>query len=125
MKLIGPLNSGPAVGEDGSATANKDSVVSFSGNVVGVYVKYNDSPPAATTDVTIKTKGNSLPSYNILVITNGATAGLFLPRKLISSDAGVASDSIYDLIPIDDMVNVTIAGANANDNVDVWLLMES
>lgn len=125
MKLVGPLNSGAAVGADGSATANNDSVVPFSGNVVGVYVKYNGDPPAGTTDVTIKTKGNSTPSYNILVITNGATDGLFLPRKLICSDAGVASDSVYDLIPVDDKINVTIAGANAADNVDVWLLMES
>ncbi len=48
LKYIGPINSGAAVGSNGSATASTTTQV-VSGRVIGVYVRYNDSPPAGTT----------------------------------------------------------------------------
>lgn len=123
LRFIGPINSGAAAGSAGSATADADYGRIVSGLLVGVYVRYNDSPPGATTDVTLKTKGNSTPSYNLLVLTDAATDGLFLPRLPANDTAGGAETPVDQLIPVHDDVNVAIAGANAGDSADVWLLL--
>jgi hypothetical protein len=126
LHLAGPFNSGAAVGGNGVATANANSPQRLTGRVVGIYVKYNDSPPAATTDVTIKTVGTSPapPTYNLLVLTDGATDGWRYPQVQIHTTAGVAIDAEYTPLVIDDYINVAIAQANAADNVDVWLMLE-
>lgn len=125
MNIVGPFNSGVAAGGAGVATANTDSTTRITGYVVGVYVKYNDSPPAGTTDVTVKTKGTSpaAPSLTFLSIANAATDGWFWPRVQIHTTAGAAITDQYDWPAIDDLINVTIAQANNADNVDVWLMV--
>jgi len=125
IRLVGPLNSGAAVGGNGAATAAATSTVEIRGFVSAVYVKYNDAPPAGTTDVTIATQGTSpnAPARTILALTNAATDGYFQPQVNVSSTAGAAQAAIWTPIPIADYVTVTIAQANAADNVDVWLLM--
>lgn len=124
MRLIGPLNTGVAVGSNGSATANNTTSVPVSGLIYGVYVKYNDSPPAGTTDVTIATLGTSPspPALTILTLTNAATDGWFYPRHVNHSNAGVAA-ATTEAVPVFDFIKVTIAQANAPDSVDVWLLV--
>jgi hypothetical protein len=131
MKMYGPLNSGAAAGSAGSATANATGTARICGEVYGVYVKYNDSPPAATTDVTIATLGTSPfpPTVTILSLANAATDGWFYPRIALASTAGAAitydgTRPIYGCIPVDDYIKVTIAQANSADNVDVWLLVD-
>lgn len=131
IKLAGPYNTGPAVGANGSATANSTSKL-LSGRVLAVYVKYNDSPPAGTCDVTIATLGTapSAPTLAILTLTNTATDGWFYPRHQVHSSAGAAllyaanGEIVAEAVPIHDQVKFTIAGANAADNADVWLLLE-
>ena len=125
MRLYGPLNSGAAAGSAGSATANADSSIRLIGRVVGIYVKYNDSPPAATTDVTIKAIGTSPapPTYNLLVLTNAATDGWFYPRVQVCDTAGSAIANEYTPLVLHDYINLAIAQANAADNVDIWLLL--
>lgn len=126
MHVAGPFNSGAAVGNNGVATANADSPQRLTGRVVGIYVKYNDSPPAGTTDVVIKTKGTSpaAPSYNLLSLTDQATDGWRYPQAQIHTVAGVAIDGEYTPLLVDDYINVKIDQANAGDNVDVWLMLE-
>jgi hypothetical protein len=128
MRSIGPLNSGVAVGTDGEATANTDSAVVVSGRVVGVSVRYNDSPPAATTDVVIKTKGTAprIPTITLLTLTDSATDVFKMPRAITHGTTGsvLASLAVAEPYPIDDFVNVKIDDANAGDSVDVWLLLE-
>jgi hypothetical protein len=124
MPIVGPFNSGVASGSSGSATANADTPIVITGLITGAYVRYNDSPPAGTTDVTIKTKGTNAPSYNILVLTNAATDGLFIPRKQAVDPTGAAITGANEVIPVDDYLNIAIAQANANDSVDVWLYVE-
>jgi hypothetical protein len=94
--------------------------------VQGIYVKYNHSPPAGTTDVTVKTVGTSPapPTYNLLVLTNAATDGWFYPRVQVHDTAGSAIAAEYTPLLIHDLVNVTIAQANDADNVDVWFLLD-
>lgn len=118
----GPINSGTAAGSAGSATNNNTHPTKIDGEVIGAYVRYNDSPPA-TTDVTIATAGAySVPAYNLLVLTNVNTSGYYPIAHAAYNAAGGAS--LSNLPPaIMDKVIVTIAGADAGDSVDVWLFV--
>lgn len=126
MQLYGPLNSGVAAGGVGVATSTASSTVVLKGRVQGIYVKYNDSPPAGTTDVTVKTVGASPspPAYNFLVLTNAATDGWFYPRVQVHDTAGSAIAAEYTPLLIHDLINVTIAQANNSDSIDVWILLD-
>jgi hypothetical protein len=118
LSLVGPLNSGAAVGNDGAATVASTSASIVIGHIVAVYVRYNGDPPAATTDVTVSTAGGSTPAYNVVVLTNTATSGLYILRK----GAAAIADS-GDMVPVHDKIVITIAGANAGDSADVWLMV--
>lgn len=132
IQVFGPFNSGAAAGSAGSATANATTSHPLVGEVLAVYVKYNDSPPAGTTDVTIATAGTSgaPPALTFLTITDGATDGYRYPRTIMQDLVGATTtfdgtNEIYGPVVIADKVKVTIAQANAADNVDVWLMMRS
>ena len=131
MSLIGPINSGTAAGSAGSATANNTTTTIISGRVVSLYVKYNDSPPAGTTDVTIQTLGTSPspPTRVLLTLTNAATDGYFQPSVPMHDNAGAAvtfdgTNELYVAPYVHDKIKVTIAQANSGDSVDVWLMVE-
>ncbi|MGH9158203.1 MAG: hypothetical protein ACRD1K_20735 [Acidimicrobiales bacterium] len=112
------------------ATANVDTPNPIVGKVLAIFIKYNDTPPA-TTDVVIKTKGLSPapPTTTILTRTNTGTDGLFYPRAQVHDSAGTgvnyaATFPIYEPVPVHDKLNISIAQANDNDSVDVWLLVD-
>lgn len=130
IQWFGPINSGAATGGSGSATANSTSK-KLRGKIHAVYVKYNDSPPAGTTDVTVATAGASpyVPAITILTLTNTATDVLKYPRVQVHGTDGTAltmdgTRILTDKIAVDDGIKVTIAQANNDDNVDVWIALE-
>lgn len=130
INYVGPLNSGVAAGSNGSATNNTTTAQVITGRVLGVYVRYNDSPPAGTTTATIATANSTYPAQTILSIVNAATSGWFFPRVALHSNAGAAvtydgTRPIYDAQPVSDNLKVTISGANAGDSIDVWLMVEN
>ena len=120
--LYGPINSGAAVGADGSATVTAYSTTEIRGLIYALYVKYNGDKPAST-DVTISTKGTSpkVPSIPILTLTDANTDGLFLPRINAHSVLGVVDTSGDKHIPISDFLKIVVAQANTDDTVDVWV----
>lgn len=126
IRLVGPLNSGVAVGSAGSATANADTTAIVTGRVRAIYIKYNHSPPAGTTDVVIATKGTSPspPTRALLTITNAATDAWFYPVVQADDTVGAAITDAYTAIAVYDLVNVKIDDADAGDSVDVWILLE-
>ncbi|MEA1998246.1 MAG: hypothetical protein U9N61_02820 [Euryarchaeota archaeon] len=130
ISLKGPLNSGNAAGEDGSATNNTDTTQPVVGKVLAVYLRYNDSPPAGTTDVIIATAGTDIPgAQTILSLPNAASDGWFYPREPVEDNAGSdvtfdGTNEIYAPYAIHDKVNVKIAQANSGDSVDAWLILE-
>ncbi len=128
-RLAGPFNSGAAAGGAGVATANLTSTIRVKGKVLAVGVEYLDSPPAGTTDVTIATSGSIGPTQTILTLTNAATDGWFYPRTPAQDPTGTdvtydATNEIYIPFAIDDTITITIAQANNDDNVNVWLILE-
>lgn len=130
MRLLGPIYSGAAVGNNGAATANADTNNMVAGRVIAVGVTYLDSPPAGTTDVVVATTGANGPAQTILSIANAATNGWWYPRAATHSTAGAAllyaagGAAVGDYLAISDVVNVKIDQANAGDGVNVWLLLE-
>lgn len=123
MQIVGPFNSTPA---DASGDATWTTPSAMIGYVYGIYVKYNDSPPA-TTDVTISTQGTGsrAPATTLLTLTNANTDGWFYPRVTAHDTAGASVATEYLPQSISDQVKITVAGAALADHVDVWLVMDS
>ncbi len=65
------INTGPAVGADGSASATAYSP-HVSGKVLAVYVAYLNSPPAGTTDFTLSDEADPT-AESIITLVNAAT----------------------------------------------------
>lgn len=130
INMIGPINSGAAVGSNGSATSSITTGQTLSGRVLAAYIKYNDSPPAGTTTATIASANVNYPGQTVLSVVNSATSGWYFPRVAVHSNAGAAvtydgTRPIYEAQPICDNLKITISGANAADNIDVWLMLEN
>ena len=125
IDFIGPINTGAAAGGAGVATANATSTATVTGLLLGFQIRHNDSPPAATTDVTIQATGGALPGRTLLTITNAATDGFFAVRggAVTTANASI-TDSAERLPLIRDYIKVTIAQANDADSVDVWAVVE-
>lgn len=128
--VIGPINTGTTAGGVGVSTANATTSINIIGTITAVYVKYNGSPPAGTTDVTIATQGTSPapPANTILTLTDAATDGWFYPRHQVHDEAGGgvtydATNEVYEAVQVHDKITVTIAQANDGDSADVWLLV--
>jgi hypothetical protein len=129
INYLGPINSGAAVGANGSATSSALTTGLVNGKVTGVYIKYNDAPPAGTCTATIATANVNYPGQTVLSVVNAATSGWFFPRVAVHSNAGAAvtydgTRPIYDAQPVHDQLKITISGVNAADNIDVYLLIE-
>lgn len=131
IQWFGPINTGAASGGAGAATANNTTTIPLRGKVHAVYIKYNDVPPAGTTDVTVATLGTSprVPAITLLSIANAATDVMKYPRVQVHGTDGAAltldgTRIAFDKIAVDDHIKVTIAQANDNDNVDVWIALE-
>lgn len=128
MNLVGPYNSGAATGSAGSATANTDYPTNIEGRVMAVYVDYKGTVPPATIDVTIATKGTApnAPAMTILVATNINADGWFFPHTIAHlNTTGAAIANVYVAgVPIHDCINVKIAQADSDNNVDVWFLVQ-
>lgn len=124
-RLIGPLSSGIAAGGAGVATANASTTTPIIGELMGVYIQYNDAPPAGTTDVVLSTVGSEPfpPTVSFLTRTNSATGGWFRPALQLCDGTGAAIAGAYGAVLLADFVNVKIDQANAGDSVSVWLLL--
>lgn len=130
MRLIGPITTPASSGGAGVSTASKTTDIVVCGEIAGVYLRYNDSPPAGTCDVTLVSAGVNHPAETILSISNAASDGWFYPRVGAQSVAGAAmlyaagGTAVPAGIPVADKLTLTIAQANDGDSVDAWLLVE-
>ncbi len=77
------------------------------GFLLDVYLNYATLAPA-TTDVTI-----SDPVFgNVLVKSNNVTDGWYMPRKQ-TCDPAAADTGLYDLIPLNGPLTITVAQSDA------------
>ena len=121
MSMFGPITTPASTGGAGASAATKVSDRPAVGVVMGIYIQYNDAPPAST-DVGVKTKGQSgvLPSIPIITLTDKNTNGFFVPRTPTYKADGTA-DGGYAPFVVNDYIQIDIAGANDGDSVSVWL----
>lgn len=109
----------------GNATATSSKPLS--GEIKAVYIAYAVTPNAAT-DVTIATAND--PVKTILTVTNNNTSGWYYPREIVQDTTGAdvtydGSNEVYEEIPVNDYVTVTVAQGDTDQTVDVWLLLGS
>jgi len=128
ISIAGPYNSGVCAGGAGVSTANANTP-RLTGKILAVYVKYNDSPPAGTTDVTLATVGTNMPAVTFLTLANAATDGWFYPRVQVHSVAGAlltldGTRTMVHELAISDLINVKIEQANDADSIDVTFVLE-
>ena len=118
--------TGAAAGGVGVATATSP-VKQIRGVIRSIDIAYIGSPPASTTDATVRTKGHSgQTATNILVVTNAATDGRFYPTHLLHDAAGAAEEdpTVGEGFPVDDGIDAVIAQANNDDSLIVTLNVE-
>jgi hypothetical protein len=82
------FRTGLAVGAPGAATATGRTNHAIVGRVTALFVEYQGSPPAGTTDVIVRTAGASGPVLTILTRTNTITGGWFYPRLVEHDEVG-------------------------------------
>ena len=121
------FSTGAAVGDPGSATATGYSP-HLAGKVQAVYVAYQDSPPAATTDFTLSDAADPA-SEAIISLTDGATNQKIYPRRVTEKNDGTdilytAGEEVYEPYAVCGPLEATIAQANAGDSVDVYVWLE-
>lgn len=122
MSDVVSFSTGAAAGGDGAATATGYSR-GIRGEIVAVYVNYQDSPPAATTDFTLADESD--PAAELIInLANGATDQKIYPRRVLETNDGTdltydGSNKVYGHYVVNGRLKATIAQANANDYVDV------
>jgi hypothetical protein len=121
------LSTGAAVGSNGVATATGYSS-HVKGKVLKVYVVYQDSPPAGTTDFTLSDEGDPA-SEAIVSLANGATDQALYPRRVTEKNDGTdilytTGEEVYEPYVVYGRLEATIAQANADDYVDVTVWIE-
>jgi hypothetical protein len=114
-------------GGAGASTADVITPTCVDGKVVLVQADFH-AGGAAGIVLTVKTQGNHAPSYNIVTNT-GNTNFAKSPTVPLYDQTGAAvtydgTRAIRMPVPVDDHIEVTIASANSNDLVDVYLLIE-
>jgi len=114
-------------GGAGAATGSSTGQIIFTGKFHAAYVDYNASAPG-TTDVTISI---ATPiSANLVVVSNNATDGWYLPRVQVVSAAaaGLTYDGTYvvaEPMPVTGKITVAVAQADAlTDCVVVHVFVE-
>jgi hypothetical protein len=72
-------------------------------------------------DITIATKGTSSLTKTLLTLSNFDTALWYPVRRALVGTDGVALTGQYSAISVTDPLEITIAGAGAGDQLNVWL----
>jgi hypothetical protein len=112
-------------GSAGTATGTAYTSRPVSGEIRGIYVKYNTN---AASTVVVVASGNVTPGYpaeTFLTLTTKNTDGWFYPMKTSTGTTGVAItyDGVHNIVDrfmVDDFISVTVTLANAV-NIDVYL----
>lgn len=96
-------------GSAGTATGS-GSTIPINGFLLDVFIDYHASCPA-TADVTI----SDAVFGTVLAVSNNATDGWYAPRKA-TCDPAAAATGLYDLIPLNGPLAISVAQADALTN---------
>jgi hypothetical protein len=123
------INTGTAAGGAGVATATGKSNGAIDGRILAVGIKYLDTPPA-TTDVTLKTSGQTGPVETILTVSNAAADGWFYPRTPSQDAVGAdvtfdGNNELYEPFVVADQIEAAILQADDGDSAVVTVVYEN
>jgi hypothetical protein len=93
-------------GSAGTASGS-GATIPINGFLLDVYIDYHASCPA-TADVSIA----DAVFGNVLVVSNNNSDGWYAPRKA-TCDPAAAATGLYDLIPLNGSLSITVAQADA------------
>jgi len=112
-----------AVGENGEATATVTDNPVIGGVVWAVHIAYKGSPPGATTDIALT--GADTPAIPVLAVADNATDGWYFPMRQ-ADDAADGTDIAGQgtLCVLDDRLQATISGCNADDYAVLTVVFE-
>jgi hypothetical protein len=115
------FSTGPAAGAAGSATATSFSPP-VTGRLLAVHLAYRDSPPASTA---FKLSDESDPAAeSIVLLVNANIDTKLYPRRATQDNVGSnvtfdGTNEIYEPYVVHGRLKAVIAGANADDSIDV------
>jgi len=121
---------GAAVGGAGTATKSEETPWAIVGSLLAVGIVYKDSPPAATTDVTVSTVAEGgMPSQSVVSLTDAATDTVIYPTHSLTNAAGAAQTydgtrAIKAPLVVAGRFTIAIAQANEGDYVVVTFVYE-
>ena len=121
------INTGVATGGAGTATANASTTAVIYGEILAVYLTYEDSPPASTTDVTLASDAGIIGAQTILSRVNNATDGVHYPRVETADNLGAtntynATEPVYTPFVVMNTLNLLVAQANVGDSVKAVII---
>lgn len=116
MNIIGPFTLSV---EYPSTEAELDTSV-IRGVILAIGLRYTFGE-GSSMDVSIATKGETMPTQGILSLTGANTDGWFNVRETIADVNGDAVADQYGAgVAVYDVMNIAIANANDNDTLEVW-----
>lgn len=120
------FTTGLATGGAGVATATGYSP-HVHGEVLAVYIDYQDSPPSGTTDFTLSDEADPA-SEAIISLTDQSTDIKIYPRRITEKNDGTdilytSGEEVFEPYVVHGRLEATIAQANNNDYcvVTVWI----
>lgn len=120
------FSTGLATGGAGVATATGHSP-HVHGEVLAVYVDYQDSPPSGTTDFTLSGEADPA-SESIISLTDQSTDIKIYPRRVTEKSDGTdilytSGEEVHEPYVVHGRLEATIAQANNDDYVvvTVWI----
>jgi len=120
------FTTGVATGGAGVATATGYSPA-VQGEVLAVYVDYQDSPPSGTTDFTLSDEADPA-SESIISLTDQSTDIKIYPRRITEKNDGTdilyeSGEEVHEPYIVYGRLEAIIAQANNNDycDVTVWI----
>lgn len=117
------ITASPSAGGSGASTATATSDGPVDGEVIAVHLNYLDSPPGASTDVTLVETGVS-PAQTILAVTNAATSAWFYPMAQAKNQAAADITGMGRPIYVSANIVLTIAQADDGDGVTATIVWD-
>lgn len=119
IPFVGTTNTAGA----GVATVTVESAGVVRGLVHAFVVDKHASAPV-TTDVTLRTKGTTLPSYNVIALADSAADATTFPARGVTSESNAAITNSHRPVPVCDVLEMVVAQANNSQEFRGWALVE-
>lgn len=118
----------PEMTADALGAATTVSSMPIEGKIGAIYVKTPTTPKGGST-VLVETTGAMCPADTLLSLSSSKTSGWFHPHHTAQDYQGAdltydATHKVADPMHVADNVQIVIAGANASDVYQVWMIIE-